>query len=340
MADFLVALAEFDQRRLWVELGHANLFSFLRRELGLSAGAAHYRKTAVALIRRFPEVEPALRGGRLCLSSVIELSKVITPENARGTLPRFFGLSSREAAFVAASIRPVECPPRREVVVRMRAWAPASPPAPVPAGPAASLAGAEAPERRPNADGAMPFRAPETPAPPAKPALEPLDADLARLHMTVSRRFLDKLQATKEALSHSTPGATTEETLEACMDLLLARHAKRRGLVEKPREADPPDPRPAAWRTIPAAVRREVWRRAGGCCEWPLDAGGACGSRLRLEFAHVTPRARGGPATAVNLKLHCRVHNVLAARRDFGDALVDRYAGTLGAAGPPGAAPP
>src|SRR5919206_4198777 len=33
MADFLVALAEFDRRRLWVELGYSSLFYFLHREL-------------------------------------------------------------------------------------------------------------------------------------------------------------------------------------------------------------------------------------------------------------------------------------------------------------------
>ena len=46
MAEFLIALAEFDRHRCWVELGHSSLFYFLYRELGLSKGAAHYRKTA------------------------------------------------------------------------------------------------------------------------------------------------------------------------------------------------------------------------------------------------------------------------------------------------------
>ena len=36
MADFLVALADFDRRRGWATLGHASLFAFLHVELGLS----------------------------------------------------------------------------------------------------------------------------------------------------------------------------------------------------------------------------------------------------------------------------------------------------------------
>src|SRR6266540_2534200 len=72
MADFLLALADFDRRRLWVDLGYASLFAYLHRELGLSRSAAHYRKTAVELIERFPPVEAAFRSGRLCLTTSFE----------------------------------------------------------------------------------------------------------------------------------------------------------------------------------------------------------------------------------------------------------------------------
>jgi hypothetical protein len=78
----LLALADFDQRRLWVELGHASLFSFLHRELGLSTGAAYHRKIAAELVHRFPAVVEPLRDGRLCITSVIELAKVLEPPAA------------------------------------------------------------------------------------------------------------------------------------------------------------------------------------------------------------------------------------------------------------------
>ena len=63
MADFLVDLAEFDRRRGWEELGYASLFYFLHRELGLSTGAAHYRKVAAELMQKFPEIVQPLRDG-------------------------------------------------------------------------------------------------------------------------------------------------------------------------------------------------------------------------------------------------------------------------------------
>ena len=95
MADFLVAIADFDDRRLWLKLGHSSLFTFLHRQLGLSKGASHFRKVAAELIQRFPEVVEPLRDGRLCITSIVELAKVITPANRVEVLPRFFHASKQ-----------------------------------------------------------------------------------------------------------------------------------------------------------------------------------------------------------------------------------------------------
>ncbi|HET7752599.1 MAG TPA: HNH endonuclease signature motif containing protein [Anaeromyxobacteraceae bacterium] len=293
------------------------------------------------------------------------------------------------------------------------------------------------------------------PSPPRAPQrladeVQPLSADLRRLHVTVSRRFLAKLDAARDALSHSRAGSTTEDVLEAALDLLLQQQARRKGVVAKPRRtgrpldaatsgkrrereecaaagsgmrreereecaarvssggaaagsnvrpggaskgpaalssggaagtnaaldgasgepaqvasrnitdrsgqrrdpgrdgadgtntalgaasgepaaasrqlllAAPPGPPPKSDR-IPASVRREVWKRDRGRCQWPLSSGGICGSTLRLEFDHIVPRARGGPSTIENLRVLCRVHNQHSARRAFGDEWMDRY---------------
>jgi hypothetical protein len=116
MADFLLALADFDRRRLWQTLGYSSLFHFLHRELGMSKGAAHYRKTAAELIQRVPEVVEPLREGKLCITSIIELAKVLTPENLAEVLPRFFHRSRQEAKAVSAELAPMEAAPLRTVV--------------------------------------------------------------------------------------------------------------------------------------------------------------------------------------------------------------------------------
>jgi hypothetical protein len=203
--------------------------------------------------------------------------------------------------------------------------------------------------------------------------VEPLTADLRRFHLTVSRRFLGKLKDAKELRSNASPDATSEEVLEAALDLLLATKARQRGHGAKPRPAraeqripapapaPPPDaaarsqgpalaaaagsrapalaadaephPRasavesPGESRTahVPNDVKRAVWARDGGCCQWPLASGGVCGSRRRIQFDHREPRARGGLATVANVRLLCRFHNDEAARLVLGDAWMDRF---------------
>jgi hypothetical protein len=160
------------------------------------------------------------------------------------------------------------------------------------------------------------------PAPgPRRDSAEPLTAGSHRLHVTVSSRFLEKLEAARAALSHSRPGGSAEEILEAGLDLLLERQAKRLGLVRNPRQEE----RPCAPDHVPARVKRSVWERDGGRCQWPLESGGVCGSTLRLELDHIRPRALGGPSTVSNMRVLCAVHNGLAARRVFGDAWMDRF---------------
>jgi hypothetical protein len=328
MADFLLALATFDREERWRELGHTSLFYFLRRELGLSAGAAQYRKTAAELVRLHPEVERALRAGQLCLSSVVELAKVLTTDNVSEVLPRFFGVSSREAATVAASIRPVENPPERDVVTSF-------PPA-VPS-PSVSDEPTSTPARVTGESPPVVVRAPEppmttskahgpgSPRPAARAAApdtaEPLDDDRVRLHITVSRRLLAKIEALKDDLVHGGPASSSAEVLEACVDLMLARRAKRKGLVAKPSSTV----RPSKPDAVPTRVRREAWLRAGGRCEWVFESGERCGCETRLEIDHLIPRARGGPSTIDNVRILCRSHNDLAARLAFGDDWMNRF---------------
>ena len=81
--------------------------------------------------------------------------------------------------------------------------------------------------------------APARVSPPAAPrtTTEPLTATQHRLHATVSKEFVRKLAAAKDALSHSLPGADEAAILEAGLDLILERAAKRKGLVKRPRKA-------------------------------------------------------------------------------------------------------
>jgi hypothetical protein len=232
MAEFIVALADFDRKRIWVELGHNGLFTFLHRELGLSKSAAFYRKTAAELAQRFPEVVEPLREGKLCLSSVAELAKVLTPENRHEVLPRFFHASRQEAKEILAELVPDPAPARRDVVTAVAA-APAAP-ARVESGSPAVLStdlplssGSPANLVRANSDGE--HRGLSSQRQEERDDVEPLTTELRRLHLTVDREFLELLEATRDTLSHSHPGATTSEILKTCMKRMLAEKGEAEG---------------------------------------------------------------------------------------------------------------
>jgi hypothetical protein len=262
MAEFLVALADFDRRRGWEALGHASLFAFLVADLRLSKSAAYYRRSAAELLQRFPEVIEPLREGKLCLTTVGELAKVLTEENRSLVLPRFFGISSREAQELVAEFQPRLVPSTRMVVTRMpdrtvasaaaaalgfTASAIAPPQALTLALAASSAPSAPANSVDPNV--APLWRYPTSGiafggggeeqggrAPP-RDEIVPLTANVRRIHFNVDQQVVRKLKDAREGLSHAVPGATMEQVLEAALDLLLEKQARARGLVKKPRTA-------------------------------------------------------------------------------------------------------
>jgi hypothetical protein len=350
-ADFLLALADFDRRRGWERLGHASLFAFLTRELALSNAAAWYRLTGARLLPRFPAVEAALRDGRLCLTVVGELSRVLSSANVDEVLPRFFGRSSREAKEIVAGLLPCPTPPRRDVVRVLPAPLPAAaaaaakpvcPPATLalnePSSPGHRAAGApalalltETLEEPPAAPLRAPEVAPTHPAEGPRAEVRPLTEALRRLSVTVSARFLEKLSAARTGLSHALPNATTEQILEAALDLLLEQQARRKAMVKRPRQARTaasasiPTSTSTSTSTgrphIPAEIEREVRLRDGDRCQFPIDGGGVCGSTWQVQLDHVLPLALGGPTTAANLRCACAAHNRYAAELVLGQAL-------------------
>jgi hypothetical protein len=235
---------------------------------------------------------------------------------------------------VSAELAPMEAAPHRTVVTALplAASARTAPPeAPASLALVAASAGRDTPADSTSGAAVQPVELEVPSEPPAgaapRSAAEPLTADLRRLHVTVSKRFMEKLEAARDALSHSHPGADVETLLEEGLDLLLERAAKRRGLVKKPRarKSRPSDADRANLRYVPADVSREVFIRDEGRCQWGTADGGICGSTHRVELDHVLPVARGGRSTVANLRILCGFHNDLAAREAYGDCWMDQF---------------
>jgi len=71
-------------------------------------------------------------------------------------------------------------------------------------------------------------------------------------------------------------------------------------------------------------VKRAVRERDQDQCTFQSESGQRCPARMRLEFDHIEPVARGGRATVDGMRLRCRAHNQYAAECAFGAGFMAR----------------
>jgi hypothetical protein len=105
MAEFLVALAIFDEQRRWDALGYGTLFDYLHRKLGLPKSAAFYRMTAAHLVQKYPAAIEPLRTGKLCLSTLAEHRRRARRAVGRSPAPSERGdHRSRSFAYISSNV--------------------------------------------------------------------------------------------------------------------------------------------------------------------------------------------------------------------------------------------
>lgn len=146
-------------------------------------------------------------------------------------------------------------------------------------------------------------------APAASPApqIKPLAPERYKLQCTVSGDTYDKLRRVQDLLRHKVPSGDLAAILDRAVTLLLADLSRTKfAATDRPRRSTAPSSLRS--RHIPAAVKREVWTRDGGCCVFQGELG-RCSETGFLEFHHVVPYADGGETSASNLQLRCRAHN-------------------------------
>jgi hypothetical protein len=146
----------------------------------------------------------------------------------------------------------------------------------------------------------------------------PLAPERYKLQITVSRETYEKLRRAQDLLRHTIPNGDPAAIIDRALDALLTDlNRTRLAAASRPGKSRPTTPDS---RHIPAAVKRAVWTRDGGRCAF-AGARGRCTETGLLEFHHVVPYARGGPAVVDNIELRCRAHNAFEAELDFGPRL-------------------
>jgi hypothetical protein len=307
-AALLRSLTELDARRLYLREGCSSLFTYCTQVLHLAEGSAYNRIEAARAARRFPALLDALEEGALTLTSIRILAPHLTADNCSELIAAARHKSKREVEVLVAALQPKPAVPtvirKLPVATPVTVTEPAVTIGIASRSPTPLVASAEIEE---------PVVA-VVPAP--KPAVMPLAPDRYKVQLTISREARDKLRRVQDLLRHVIPTGDAADIFDRALTLLLADLERRRcAEASRPRLAG--EPRSSS-RHIPAAVRREVWRRDEGRCAF-MGSTGRCRETGFLEFHHVEPYAAGGLATAGNIQLRCRAHNLYEVSRCFGD---------------------
>ena len=298
-AELVAALAELDARRLYLGAGCASLFTYCTQVLRLSESAAYARIEAARAARRHPDILVRLADGRLTLTAVCLLARVLTDENQAELLAAATHKSKREIEMIVARARPQ--PPIAATVRKL--------PMPV-ASVEPRFAATPAASCRMNEPASVAPPLPPAPTPARRTAVQPLAPAIYKVQFTLSREGHNRLRRAQDLLRHVLPNGDVAVVFERALTLLVNDlERKKLGAASKPR---PPRSAPSRSRHIPAAVKRAVWHRDEGRCAF-VGTQGRCAERGLLEFHHVIPYADGGGATVENLQLRCAAHNAYEA---------------------------
>jgi len=307
-AQLIASLAELDRRKLYLGEGYSSLFTYCTQCLHLSEHAAYSRIEAARAARKWPVMLEMLGDGSITLTSVCLLANHLTPDNHLAVLAAAKHRSRREVEQQVAALRPL--PPVPSCVRKLPTAKPA-----IVLPPAAATIETGITSRSPRDAVAPAPLATEAATPPRAAVVAPLAPERFKVQFTIGRATHDKLRQVQDLLRHSIPDGDPAAIFDRALTLLLAD-------LEKQKFAQTSRPRPTGQSTpgsrhVPAAVRREVWRRDGGQCAY-VGTRGRCAERGFLEFHHVVPFAEGGETTSANLQLCCRRHNQYEAEEHFG----------------------
>jgi 5-methylcytosine-specific restriction endonuclease McrA len=269
----LLGLKEIKARRVFAAMGYPSLFEFLVKHFGLSESATYQRLQALKLIEAVPEVQAHLLDGTLSLSNAALVQSFIQNQEKE---------------------TPLNIETKKELIE--------------------SVKGKTHKEARLTL-------AKENPTAALPPSREKIMTPThSQLQITVDQETMAALQEVKELLSHTIPDGNLAEVLKYMLTLTTHSLKKRKGRTgSQAPQADSSSSviqsgtdekkRCVRSRYIPVEIKRKVFARAGGCCEYTSADGKRCLSKHQLEFDHRVPLSQGGLHHEDSLRIFCRSHN-------------------------------
>ncbi len=318
----LLHLIEIERRRLHLKLGYASMFDYCTTGLGYSSSAAARRIRTARCIARYPEVLALLKSNEVNLSTVSQVSRVLTPDNKATLLQRICGKSQREVGAIIAEYEPRPMPPDRvrPIVVQVPANALAT-------GSSTEVvaAAAELPVVSKCAESKYADSNDLQSAHCRSGSELPQPSTEKRMHLSfsASEAFMAKLEKIRSLAWHKLPAnASLEQVFDLAMDCFIQKEdpRERQTRREHLRNRKETTAKKASTRSrhIAATVKDDVFVRDQSRCSHVGAAGKRCEATRALQIDHIEPFSRGGANSACNLRVLCAYHNRLEAERVLG----------------------
>lgn len=297
LIEILWHLQIMDDRRIAEKRAYSSLFVYCVKELRWAEGETARRIQVARRAKTFPLLFRALKRGLLSLSAAALLCPYLTRKNYSSVVKRAYGRKSRDIEAFVATLAPRPEPKESARFLGIPAAV-----APVPE---------HAPQELPAAEAS------------ASQGVMPIVPQRVLFSFTADEGLLAEVERAKALLRNKFGDPGFEEVfVEAVRSLLEKIDPERR--VVRERQPSLSQPGAARRRQPPAWVKRAVWRRDRGHCAFRSAEGRRCESTAGIQYDHILPWALGGRSDdPANIRLLCRTHNRLEARRSLGDGVVD-----------------
>jgi len=277
----LRGLQEVELRKLELSRGHASLYKFCLHELGYSEAEALIRIRAMRLLNAMPELEGKIQSGELSLSNAAEAQNQFRRENERRKTLSLQPLAAAEKQKLISEIEKVSTRDCQRTLA---------------------------------------FAYPEIQA-QVQEKTKVLADEKTMIQFSASKALVTKLEKLKGLLAHKNYTSSYETLFDELAEIALkkldplqkqqAEESKHNaGLPMAPKVSQSQVSKTQASRYIPATIRRTIWTKANGKCEFLNPATGIrCDSMHALEIDHIRELYLGGKTVEENLRLLCDAHN-------------------------------
>jgi len=287
----LLHLKEIEDRKLYADMGFPDLFVMLIKYFRQSETAANQRRYALRLMNDVPKIKEHLIEGDVNLSTLALAQRQIQREE------KITGVkveASKKSEIVERITSKTIAQAEKELMILLPE----------------SCKTLETKERR-------------------------ISKDETRLSITIPDRVKEKMETLKNRWAAVNVNMDQLELIERALDIALTqtnpgpkkKHRATESVVQSGLKSHSTQSAPTApvnkqeKRRTYYSIKTDkiLWEKANSQCEY-IDtiSGRRCSSKFGLERDHIIPLAKGGSNDIKNLRLLCRTHNQLMARRHFG----------------------